>query len=155
MFTMPYLDPRSSVLRRLRRAATALAVSSGLAALPAQAGEASASFRVSIRLLPEGSGACSASTNGGAPQVTCRPTLIGASASGGGDGDRHGGTTILGYRSPDTHLRLGGLGGGEMVEVGAENFHAWTEDNSHARGEYSSRLVVAGEVSYVEMTVSW
>jgi hypothetical protein len=153
MFTVAYLNPSSSVLRRLRRAAIVLAVSSCVASLPTLAGEASASFRVSIQLMPEGAGTCTASVGPSAPQVTCRPTVVGGGA-GGGAGDRRG-SSILGYRVPDTHLKLAKLAGGELVEVGAENFHAWTEDNSYAQGEYSSRLVLAGEVSYVEMTVSW
>jgi hypothetical protein len=153
MFAVPYLNPSSSNFRR-HCAAIALAVGSFVVALPSLAGEASASFRVSIQLLSAsaGAGTCTASAGPPAPQVTCRPTVVGGGTAGG---DRPGGSPVLGYRIPESHVKLARLAGGELVEVGAENSYAWTEDDSFALGEYSSRLVMAGERSYLEMTVSW
>lgn len=146
MFPVLHEKPRSSLPRRIRRAATALALATIAASLPSLAGDASATFRISIQLLPEGAGVCTASTTGGSPQVTCRPTVVAASG-----GQRQASPTILGYRLPESPLKLAG----EMVEVGAENHYAWTESNFFALGEYSSRLLMAGGVQYVEMTVSW
>jgi hypothetical protein len=157
MYSVRHVHPARSLFPRLRRGAIGLVLAACGASLPSLAGQASASFGISIQLLPEGAGTCTASATTGAPQVTCRPSVVGGTsgAGGGGGGERQGGSTLLGYRTPDTHLKLAKLAGGELVEVGTENFHAWAEDNSYAQGEYSSRLVMAGGVPYVEMTVSW
>ena len=117
-------------------AAAWLLAAACLAGAPAQSGEASSSFQVTLELVPEAPGSCSASTELGAPQLTCRPTVVGAASSGpGGD--------------PRQQLA------GEMVEVGAENYYAWLENNPSAWSERSWRRVVAGRHEYVEMTFSW
>ena len=121
-----------------------------LAGAPAQSGEASSSFQVTLELVPEAPGSCSASTELGAPQLTCRPTVVGTASSGtGGDPRQQRGAVYL--RSDSTALRLAG----EMVEVGAENYYAWLENNPSAWSERSWRRVVAGRHEYVEMTFSW
>jgi len=155
MFFVRHVNPASSLPLRLRRVAMGLTLAACAASLPSLAGQASATFSISIQLVPEGVGTCAASTSTGAPQVTCRPTVVAAAGAAGGTGERQGDSTVVGYRVPETHLKLAKLVGGEMVEVGAENFYAWTDNSSYALGEYSSRLIMAGGVSYVEMTVSW
>lgn len=113
---------------------------------PARAGEAGSSFRVTINVTSPGSAACGGSATGAAGPFACRPTVIGAAA--GGDQPRGG--AVIAHR-PDMPLRLAG----EMIELGDENYAAWTDDSNFAWGETTTRRVVAGGVEYVEMTVAW
>jgi hypothetical protein len=149
MSTVLHANSGSFLLGRLRRAAAALAVAALSASQPSLAGEASSSFRITIQVVPEGTGVCSTNSANGSPQVSCRPTVVGGAPAGGG-GDPKAGSTVLGYR-PDNPVKVAG----EMVEVGNENHFAWAENNYYALGEYSSRLMTAGGRQYVEMTVSW
>lgn len=119
-----------------------------LAGLPSQAGEAGASFQITVQVIPEAPGSCSASTELGAPQLTCRPSVVGSVSSGSGGDSRQPGAL---YLRSDTPMRIAG----EMVEVGAENYYAWLENHPTAWSERSSRRVVAGGREYVEMTFSW
>lgn len=137
----------------LRRAATALALAACAASLSSEAGQASATFQITIEVLPQGSNACTASSGGGSAEVTCRPTVVGPAApvTVTGAGERTGGSAVLGYKLPDTSVKLAG----GMIEVGNDNHHAWTDNNFLAWGEYSSRLISAGGVEYVEMTLTW
>lgn len=138
--------PRSPTFRQ-PRAAVAVLVLALAAALPAtRAGQAGSPFNITIHYTPEGTGVCSAGTGSGAPQVTCRPVLPVVSAP-----SRDGKSSALGYRLPEQPVRVAG----EMVELNDENHYAWTENNYFALGEYSSRLITAGGVEYVEMTVTW
>jgi hypothetical protein len=135
--------PGHPITRKLRRAATTLAVAACAASLPSLAGQASVSFGVTITVLPAGPGSCTALLgSGGTPQVNCRPVVSGTGAAGGSD-RQVGGEPVLGYRLPDTRARLAGA----VVEVGEESFYAW--------GEYSSRIIAGSGVEYVEMTVTW
>lgn len=146
-----HTKPDRSRRRRSRGAAAALAIGLSAAFTAALAGDAGSSFRITINVRAEAAGSCSASSSGGAPQVTCRPSLVGGTSGGGsrtgGDPD----SPLVAYRRSDPSLRLAG----ELVEVGAENHYAWVEGSHLAWGEYSSRLVVAGEIQYVEMTLAW
>lgn len=131
--------------------AAALALVACAASLPSSAGEASTSFAITIRVLPEGSGTCTARTTDGSPQVTCRPSLGGVIGAGGA-GNRN--ATLLGHRPADSALRLAG----ELIEVGAENHYAWTDEPQRrdlALAEYTSTLVSAHGRDYVQVTVSW
>lgn len=139
---MCFMDqPRRAPLRKLRRAMAALALAVGTASVPCVAGQASTSFDVSITVLPAPT-TCAASLQGTAAQVLCAPVVVPAAvpvlitAAGGQDGP-------LGLRLPDTRMRVAGA----LVQVGEESFRAW--------GEYSSRIVAAGGVEYLEMTVTW
>lgn len=119
--------------------AAALALASWTEA--ADAGQASTSFQVSVTLLPAGPGTCTTTVaDNRSPVVTCRPPVTPRT-----DGGQRAGTTeaVLGYRIPDARMKLPGAG----VELGEENYQAW--------GEYSSRMIIAGGVEYVEMTVTW
>lgn len=149
---------RAAVLRRETRhgagIAAALLLAASAACLPAAAGDASSAFQITIRFTPEAPGTCSASAVGGAPQVTCRPTLVvgGASTGAGGSGGDDAASPLVAYRrTTEPSLRLAG----ELVEIGAENHYAWAQGSYLAWGEYSSRLVVAGQIEYVEMTLAW
>lgn len=133
----------------LRAALVAAAVGACLAASPGTAGQAGASFQVSVSLVPSGSNSCTTATGTNAPQVTCRPTVVSAPTTA--LADRPGGSTVLGLRQREPAVRVAG----ELVEINEENHYAWAESNYFALGEYSSRLVVAGRIEYVEMTVSW
>lgn len=134
--------------RRFGGVAAALAIGIAATSVAALAGQASTSFQVSITLLPENPASCSANSGAGAPQVTCRPSIVGVSTAGATSTSRD--PTILRYRT-DTGLRLAG----EMIEVGNENYYAWADGERVAWGQTSSRIVVAGGREYVEMTVSW
>lgn len=140
-----------SFLRRqppaLRAALAAAAAGLCLVAHPATAGQAGANFQVSVTLLPSGSNSCTTATGTNAPQVTCRPTVVGTT----GTGSRPLESTVLGARQRDPAMRVAG----ELVEINEENHYAWAENNYFALGEYSSRLIVAGRIEYVELTVSW
>ena len=141
---------RSTNLRAVRAPLQAawLLAAACLMSLPSQAGEAGASFRITVQLIPEAAGSCSAGTELGAPRLTCRPTVVGPAGSGSGDARR---PSDARYLRTETPLRLAG----EMVEVGADNYYAWLENNPTAWSERSSRRVVAGGREYVEMTFSW
>jgi hypothetical protein len=133
-------------------AATALAA--GAASLPSVAGQASTSFDVSITVLSAPT-TCTASLQGAAARLLCTPVVAPTAApvlsapvvvpaavpvliTSAGDQDGP-----IGLRLPDTRMRVAGA----LVEVGEESFRAW--------GEYSSRIIAAGGVEYVEMTVTW
>jgi hypothetical protein len=136
---------------RLARATCFAAVLLGAAwhAAVSRAGEAGASFQVTVQVIPEAPGSCSASTEFGAPQLTCRPSVVGSVASGtGGDARQQRGAI---YRRGEAPVRVAG----ELVEVGAENYYAWLENHPTAWSERSSRRVVAGGREYVETTFSW
>jgi len=154
--------PRRAPHRKLRRTMAAMALAAGSASLPSLAGQASTSFDVSITVLSAPT-SCTASLQGAAAQVLCTtaapvlstsvvaPTAVpvlttpvvaptAAPAPITAAGDQNG---PIGLRLPDTRMRVVGA----LVEVGEESFRAW--------GEYSSRIVAAGGVEYVEMTVTW
>lgn len=138
--------------RRFRGAAAALAIGLSAAWTAALAGGAGSSFRITINFLPEAAGSCSASSSGGAPQVTCRPSVVGGTSGGGAGAGNDPDSPLVGYRrNADAPLRLAG----ELVEVGVENHYAWAQGSHLAWGEYSSRLVMAGGIEYVEMTLAW
>lgn len=127
--------------------AAALAIGLSTVCVAVFAGEVGASFRITINVLPESAGSCSASSSTGAPQVTCRPSVVGVTAAATGSRD----PTVLRYRNNDQGLRVAG----EMIEVGNENYYAWNESQPVAWSETSTRLVLAGGREYVETTVSW
>ena len=133
----------------LRAALVAAAVGACLAASPGRAGQAGATFQVSVSLVPSGSSSCTTATGTNVPQVTCRPTVVSAPTTV--MADRPGGSTVLGLRQREPPVKVAG----ELVEINEENHYAWAESNYFALGDYSSRLVVAGRIEYVEMTVSW
>jgi hypothetical protein len=129
--------------RRLRHATVSLVLGACALSLPSLGGQASTTFQVSIQVLP-GPGVCAASVDAnGVPLVNCRPTVIGGGTSGSGANGGGRTESVLGYRLPDARIKLAGA----LVEVGEESFHAW--------GEYSSRMITAGGIEYVEMTVTW
>lgn len=126
--------------RKLVQGALALALGVCACTTPALAGKAGAAFQVKVNFQP-GPGTCRATIGpDGRPRVDCGPSVIGPGTPGGPQGDLEG---ALGYRLPDARMKLANA----IVEVGEESFFAW--------GEYSSRLMLAGEVEYVEMTVTW
>jgi hypothetical protein len=139
---------RSRCRSRFGGLAAALAIGASACPAAALAGNAGSSFRISINLLPETVGSCSAISAGGAPQVTCRPNVVGVTSQTDTSAARD--PTIVRYRT-DQGFRLAG----EMTEIGNENYFAWVDGDRTAWGQYSSRLVVAGGREYVEMTVSW
>lgn len=148
LHTMPDRSRRC----RFRGTAAALAIGLSAACAPALAGDAGSSFRIIINVLPEAAGTCSASSSGGAPQVTCRPSVVGSTSGGTTGAGNDPDSPLVAYRrSSDPSVRLAG----ELVEVGVENHYAWAQGSHLAWGEYSSRLVVAGEIRYVEMTLAW
>lgn len=107
-----------------------------LIAPPAGAGQASDSFQISIEYIPLGSGTCATAPDAnGRPQVICRP--------GTPDGGTIDGLVARRYRLPDAHVKLAG----PLVEQVEPTAEAW--------GEYSSRVVYAQGVEYVEMLVTW
>lgn len=136
--------------RRLARATcfAALLFAGAWHGAVSRAGEAGASFQVTVQVIPEAPGSCSASTEFGAPQLTCRPSVVGSVDAGSGDA-RQQRTAI--YLRGEAPMRVAG----ELVEVGAENYYAWLENNPTAWSERSSRRVVAGGREYVETTFSW
>ena len=138
MFTQEFLHSS------LARLAVAAACAAGG---PAMAGQANTSFHVSVTLVDASSGTCAGIAGKGAPQVTCRPSVIGVAGAANGDPRA---ASVLGLR-PETPTKVAG----ELVELNDENHYAWAERNYFAIGEYSSRLVDAGRVRYVEMTVTW
>jgi hypothetical protein len=140
------LQSRPPALRAARAAAAAAVC---LLAGPGTAGQAGSGFQVSVTLSPSGSNSCTTATGTDAPQVTCRPTVVSTPATV--TAERAGGSTVLGLRQREPAMKVAG----ELVEINEENHYAWAESNYFALGEYSSRLVVAGRIEYVEMTVSW
>ena len=133
--------PDRTSARALRHAITVMAVAAGTACLPSVAGQASTSFDVSITVRSAPT-TCAASLHGTGAQVLCASAVVPATvpvpvtAAGGQQGP-------IGVRLPDTRMRVAGA----LVEVGEESFRAW--------GEYSSRIVAAGGIEYLEMTVTW
>jgi hypothetical protein len=99
---------------------------------PSLAGQARALVRVKVDLRPPAQSCTAAVGAQGQPQVDCGPTVI-----GGGSGDSPG------YRLPDARVKLRDA----LVAGDEASYFAW--------GEYSSRFVVAGQIEYVEMTVTW
>lgn len=146
MSPMPFLQRQPPALRA---ALAAAAAGLCLVAHPATAGQAGANFQVSVTLVPSGSSSCTTATGTNAPQVTCRPTVVGAPATG--TASRPSESTVLGPRQREPGFKVAG----ELVEINEENHYAWAESNYFALGEYSSRLIVAGRIEYVELTVSW
>ena len=124
---------------RVLACALALAVPGGTAL----GGQASNDFPVSVTLLPNGPGSCTTLVGSdGKTLVNCQPAVV---TTGGANPTPPAGTeTSLGYRLPDARVRLVSSA---VVEVGEESMQAW--------GEYSSRMIMAGGVEYVEMTVTW
>jgi hypothetical protein len=139
MCSMDRTDRTSA--RALRHAISVMVVAAGTACLPSVAGQASTSFDVSITVRSAPT-TCTASLHGTAAQVLCAPMVVSSAiaapvtAAGGQVGP-------IGVRLPDTRMRVAGA----LVEVGEESFRAW--------GAYSSRIVAAGGVEYLEMTVTW
>ena len=142
------MDKVRSMNDRARCLGVAILAAAWLPGLPTQAGEASASFRITVQVLPEAAGSCSASTGSGPAQLTCRPGIVGTSSTTGGDPRQPPGALYFGRETP---LRVAG----EMVEVGAENYYAWLENNPTAWSERSTRRIVAGGREYLETTFSW
>lgn len=145
----PTRYPGCARSRKARGVLAALALAAGGAGMPSLAGQAAAPFTVTIALLP-GPATCAAGVSGGVAQVQCGQATAptggpGAPASplgaAGGSTDGHG--AILGYRLPDTRMKVAEA----LVGVGEESFHAW--------GEYSSRFIRSGGIEYLEMTVTW
>jgi hypothetical protein len=142
MSTVKFLKPGRPPYPRLRIAlacALALSMPAG-AALGGQSGDA---FQVTVNLLPTGPGSCTTLVgDDGKTLVNCQPAVV---TTGGVNPTRPGTTeATLGYRLPDSRVRLVSSA---VVEVGEESMQAW--------GEYSSRMIVAGGVEYLEMTVTW
>jgi hypothetical protein len=107
-----------------------------LLAARADAGQASDSLRISIEYIPLGAGTCATvSDANGKPQVICRPRTP--------DGGTIDGLVARRYRLPDAHVKIAG----PVVEEVEPSVQAW--------GEYSSRVVSAQGVDYVEMLVTW
>ena len=129
--------PASLLCHRAARFGCGVLLALSLVGAPgAQAGQASDSFQISIEYIPLGTGTC-ATTPGadGKPQVICRP--------GTPDGGTITGAPALRYRLPDAHVKLAGA-----QVLGAE-------PSEQAWGEYSSRVVSAQGLEYVEMLVTW
>ena len=137
MYLVRSMNP--SLARASFQAALLLAAAC-LTGSPSQAGEAGTSFQVTVRLQPA-DGSCSASTAHGTSRLTCGPAVAASLPAGGG---------AL-FSASGAPLRPVG----ELVEVGAENYSAWLENNPVAWSERSSRRVVAGGREYVEMTIAW
>jgi hypothetical protein len=127
--------------RRTSRSLLPLALIACAWMAAASAGQTSDAFQVSVTLLPTGPGTCTTAVEDGRTLVNCRPVVVGTATTGA---SRTGTTeSVLGYRIPDSRVRLAGA----VVEVGEESSYAW--------GEYSSRMILADGVEYVEMTVTW
>lgn len=129
----------NALVRTLLACALAVSVPGGVAL----GGQAGSNFQVSVTLLPTGPGSCTTLVDDdGRTLVNCQPAVV---TTGGANPTPRGGTeNILGYRLPDARVRLVSSA---VVEVGEESMQAW--------GEYSSRMIMAGGVEYVEMTVTW
>jgi hypothetical protein len=106
-------------------------------------GQASDAFQVTVTLLPTGPGSCTTLLgDDGKPLVNCQPAVVTTPSSNANRTPLV--DTELSYRLPDARARLHA---GAVVEVGEESMQAW--------GEYSSRMIMAGGVEYVEMRVTW
>jgi hypothetical protein len=134
------LPLRPSRLLTLRRAAAVMALAAGAASMPALAGQVGTPFTVTILFVP-GPATCTAGVSGGVPQVLCGQAGVVSPGSPGGSANGRG--ALLGYRLPDTRMKVAGA----LVGVGEESFQAW--------GEYSSRFIRLGDIEYLEMTVTW
>ena len=153
--------PHRPIARQLRGAVLATALAASVLGAPALAGQASTSFNVTINYVAAPT-SCTASVGSGVPLVQCGPVPTGQSAPGPATAgttpsflpgtppsiitagsSASGAQDALRFRLPDTRMKVAGA----LVEVGEESFHAW--------GEYSSRIIAAGGVEYVEMTVTW
>ena len=120
--------------------ALALALAACAWSAPTLAGQAAAGFQVRVTFHP-GPGTCSATIGpDGRPRVDCGPAVIGPGNPGGPRGDLE---AALGYRLADARMKLANA----VVETSQESFFAW--------GEYSSKMIMAGEIEYLEMTVTW
>ena len=107
-------------------------------------GQAADAFKVNVTLLPTGPGSCTTLLgDDGKALVNCQPAVV-TTTTGSNSTRTRVIDTELSYRLPDARARLVS---GAVVEVGEESMQAW--------GEYSSRMIVAGGVEYVEMTVTW
>lgn len=111
-----------------------------LAAEHADGGQASASFRVTVNYTP--SQQCTAGLGpDGLPAAECGS---GGQIPGGGGQPPSGGTPPPAQQPAQSQAwprsRLAGQRQGQ---------------DGYFIGEYSSRIIVAGEYEYVEMTVSW
>jgi hypothetical protein len=131
-------------MRTLRGVAAVVALAACGLSAPSDAGQAGSGFLVTINIQPA-NGSCTAAVDAaGGPLVNCEPTVIGSAGTASGRGaQRIVESGISGYRIPDARMKVAGA----VVELGEDNFHAW--------GEYSSRMILAGGVEYVEMTVTW
>lgn len=129
--------------KTMRGAAALLVLAFSCLASPSGAGQAGSGFRVTIHIQPA-NGSCTAAIGpGGAPQVDCEATVIGGATSAPGQAPRAMEAVAGSYRIPDARMKIAGA----VVELGEDNYHAW--------GEYSSRMILAGGIEYVEMTVTW
>ena len=105
--------------------------------MPSSAGQASTTFRVTIN-VPAPIDSCTAAVDeAGRPLVNCHPVVV----VGGAAAPAAGG--LQAYRLPDVRMKLVGA----LVEDAQQSLYPW--------GEYSSRLVEAGPIEYLEMTVAW
>lgn len=137
-------NPGRSRHRIVRSAVAAMAFAASTLSAPSGAGQAVSGFRITINIEPANGSCTAAIGSGGAPQVNCEPTLIGGASTGSGSGaSKPSEPAVGGYRLPDARV----VAASAVVELGEDNFHAW--------GEYSSRMILAGGVEYVEMTVTW
>lgn len=131
---------------RLLQGALALALGVAAWTAPALAGQATDTFRVTVDLRPPGPGTCSATIGSdGKPRVDCSPgVIVGAGAGGSAPGSSSGASgDLAAYRLLDARIKHANA----LVEVGEGSYFAW--------GEYSSRLMLAGQLEYVEMRVTW
>ena len=130
--------------RKFVQGALALALGIAAWAAPAAAGQATDVFRVTVDLRPPGPGTCSATIGSdGKPRVDCSPgVIVGVGGASGGTGAGSG-SDLAGYRLLDARIKHANA----LVEVGEGSYFAW--------GEYSSRLMLAGQLEYVEMRVTW
>jgi hypothetical protein len=129
----------NQLLRALLACALALAMPGGAAL----GGQAADGFQVRVTLLPTGPGSCTTLLgDDGKAMVNCQPAVVTTPA--GGSTRPRVVDPELSYRLPDARTRLLS---GAVVEVGEESMQAW--------GEYSSRMIIAGGVEYVEMRVTW
>ncbi len=144
------------------------------AAAPAvDAGQVSALFTVSVRLLPDPAAACSLATDAGAVRIACSPPVMPVLApaldTAGSYGARPqaGGSFLDVLPAPEgvpsdlTNVAAGEDAGpsegedlqrayaGSLVDRGAR------VQSPTRFGEFSTRTVSANGYEYVEMTVSW
>lgn len=137
MFMLNRTHRASLLCRRAARLGCGVLLALPLFGAPgAQAGQASDSFQISIEYIPLGAGTCTTTPGAdGNAQVTCRP--------GTPDGGTIAGPLGPRYRLPDATVKLAGT----QVQDAEPSTQAW--------GEYSSRVVSAQGLEYVEMLVTW